>query len=104
MLSALTRPLQPALPHCHRAMADAAQPSDDADASKAAPQAGELLFCGSTAWETIGRKQANDGSTSLPAPHRLRVLQGVPIVFIAGGAGASLALSRAPAFAIFVFF
>ncbi|KAG0624075.1 hypothetical protein M758_3G222100 [Ceratodon purpureus] len=69
-------------------MADAAQPSDDADASKAAPQAGELLFCGSTAWETIGRKQANDGSTSLPAPHRLRVLQGVPIVFIAGGAAA----------------
>jgi hypothetical protein len=70
-------------------MADSAQPSDDTDANKAAaaPPAGELVFCGSTTWETIGRKQANDGSTSLPAPARLRALQGVPIVFVGGGSG-----------------
>jgi hypothetical protein len=53
-------------------MADSAQLSDDPDATKAAaaPPAEGLVFCGSTTWETIGGKQANDGSTSLPAPTR----------------------------------
>ena len=88
-----------ALPHCRasRDMADAAHASDDGDAAPA--RQGELLFCGSTSWETIGRKQANDGSTSLPAPSRLRALLQVPIVFIAAGSGA-----RAPPFSLLVLF
>jgi hypothetical protein len=57
-------------------MADSVQLLVDPDATKAAaatPAEG-LVFCGSTAWETIGGKQANDGSTSLPVPMRLRAL------------------------------
>ncbi|XP_024361801.1 uncharacterized protein [Physcomitrium patens] len=72
--------------------AAAAQVSDGGKKSqeeaKPSRPAGELLFCGSSSWETIGKKQTGDGSTLLPSPTRLSVLQGVPIVFVAGGSTA----------------
>lgn len=72
--------------------AAAAQVSDGGKKSqeeaKPSRPAGELLFCGSSSWETIGKKQTGDGSTLLPSPTRLSVLQGVPIVFVAGGSSA----------------
>ncbi|EFJ10497.1 hypothetical protein SELMODRAFT_128036 [Selaginella moellendorffii] len=44
---------------------------------------GELLYCGTTSWDTVGRKQADSGS--LPAPTRLSPLKGVQIAFVASG-------------------
>jgi alpha-tubulin suppressor-like RCC1 family protein len=47
-------------------------------------KAGELLFCGATAWSSIGRKKgALD--TNLVSPTRLRPLVGVDIRFVASG-------------------
>ena len=63
------------------------------EASKAkqdeAPESGELLFFGSSSWETVGKKSgAGDaGATYLSTPCRLAPLVGVPIVFVAGGSG-----------------
>lgn len=64
------------------------------EASKAkqdeAPESGELLFFGSSSWETVGKKSgAGDaGATYLSTPCRLAPLVGVPIVFVAGGSAA----------------
>ncbi|KAJ1401348.1 Regulator of chromosome condensation, RCC1 [Sesbania bispinosa] len=45
---------------------------------------GELLFCGATCWDTVGRKKGSvDGN--LVSPSRLRPLVGVDIRFIASG-------------------
>lgn len=62
------------------------------DATDNKPQevvpSGELLFCGSTNWETIGRKQVSDGgASSLPTPTRLHALLGISISFVASGSG-----------------
>ncbi|MCO5595508.1 hypothetical protein L7F22_049553 [Adiantum nelumboides] len=47
---------------------------------------GELLLCGSTAWDHIGRKSPSDSNgASLLSPTRLRPLMGVPIVYVASG-------------------
>lgn len=55
-------------------------------ASEEEVKGGELLLCGSTAWDHIGRKAVSDSnSTSLPSPTRLRPLMGVPIVHVASG-------------------
>ncbi|XP_059633876.1 uncharacterized protein LOC132276462 [Cornus florida] len=51
-----------------------------------AVKGGELLFCGATNWNTIGRSKNADGN--LPSPTRLRPLVGVNIWFVAAG-GAS---------------
>nr|XP_043636781.1 protein RCC2-like [Erigeron canadensis] len=44
---------------------------------------GELLFCGTTAWDTIGRRKVPD--SSLVSPTRLRSLIGVDICYVASG-------------------
>ncbi|MCL7037136.1 hypothetical protein MKW94_025705 [Papaver nudicaule] len=44
---------------------------------------GELLFCGGTNWDTLGRKGPTDGN--LISPTRLRPLIGVNIRFVAAG-------------------
>ncbi|KAF6136147.1 hypothetical protein GIB67_030195 [Kingdonia uniflora] len=47
-------------------------------------KAGELLFCGGTSWDTLGRsKSAVEGN--LVSPTRLRSLMGVDIRFVASG-------------------
>ncbi|KAL3514741.1 hypothetical protein ACH5RR_027458 [Cinchona calisaya] len=48
-----------------------------------AVKGGELLFCGATAWETIGRRKGLDGN--LVSPTRLRPLIGINICFVASG-------------------
>lgn len=53
---------------------------------------GELLFCGTTAWDTIGKVyQKND---NLVSPTRLRPLIGVDIRFVASGCGKKLKKMR----------
>lgn len=47
-------------------------------------KAGELLFCGGTCWDIIGRKRSS-GDTNLVSPTRLRPLVGVDIRFVASG-------------------
>ncbi|KAI4366330.1 hypothetical protein MLD38_022217 [Melastoma candidum] len=44
---------------------------------------GELLFCGATCWDVIGRKKGTEGN--LVSPTRLRPLVGVNIRFVASG-------------------
>ena len=47
---------------------------------------GELLFCGATCWDIIGRRKgAVDGN--LVSPSRLRPLVGVDIRYVASGCG-----------------
>ncbi|XP_011028966.1 PREDICTED: protein RCC2 homolog [Populus euphratica] len=51
---------------------------------KAGEKGGELLFCGATCWDIIGRKKgAQEGN--LVSPTRLRPLVGVNIRFVASG-------------------
>ncbi|KAK1436516.1 hypothetical protein QVD17_02297 [Tagetes erecta] len=45
---------------------------------------GELLFCGTTAWDAIGRRKGLSEFT-LPSPTRLRPLVGVDIRYVASG-------------------
>lgn len=47
---------------------------------------GELLFCGTTAWDAIGRRKGLSEFT-LPSPTRLRPLVGVDIRYVASGCG-----------------
>lgn len=47
---------------------------------------GELLFCGATCWDIIGRRKgAVDGN--LVSPSRLRPLVGIDIRYVASGCG-----------------
>lgn len=46
---------------------------------------GELVFCGATAWDAIGRRKGLEGN--LVSPTRLRPLVGVNISFVASGCG-----------------
>ena len=47
---------------------------------------GELLLCGSTCWDSIGRRKGTlEGN--LVSPTRLRPLVGVDIRFVAAGCG-----------------
>lgn len=49
-------------------------------------KAGELLFCGGTCWDAIGRRKGSiEGN--LVSPTRLRPLLGVDIRFVATGCG-----------------
>lgn len=54
-----------------------------------APKAGELLFCGATQWELVGRKTADASATNLMSPTRLRPLMGIDICFVAAGSVSS---------------
>ena len=46
---------------------------------------GELLFCGATSWDIVGRRKGVEGN--LLSPTRLRPLLGVNIRFVASGCG-----------------
>ncbi|OAY68344.1 Protein RCC2 [Ananas comosus] len=46
---------------------------------------GELLYCGGTSWETMGRKVVGGATGNLVAPTRLRPLVGVDVRFVASG-------------------
>lgn len=46
---------------------------------------GELLFCGCTSWDAIGRRKVAEGN--LISPTKLRPLLGVNICFVASGCG-----------------
>lgn len=50
-----------------------------------APKGGELLFCGGTQWELVGRKVGDLSATNLVSPTRLRSLMGINICFVAAG-------------------
>jgi hypothetical protein len=51
------------------------------------PKAGELLFCGGSNWEAIGKKQTDGGARGIFLPTRLAALQGIDIAFVASGSG-----------------
>lgn len=46
---------------------------------------GEILFCGATAWNSIGRQMGLEGN--IVSPTRLRPLLGINIRFISSGCG-----------------
>ncbi|CAI0435822.1 unnamed protein product [Linum tenue] len=62
----------------------AAGPEKKADEEKVEGKGGELLFCGATAWDVIGRKKGVQPG-NLVSPTRLRPLVGVDIRFVASG-------------------
>lgn len=47
---------------------------------------GELLFCGTSSWDTVGRKKIA-GESNLVSPSRLRPLIGVDIRTVVSGCG-----------------
>lgn len=51
-----------------------------------AVKGGELLFCGTTCWDAIGRRKLSPEG-NLVSPTRLRPLVGVDICFVAAGCG-----------------
>lgn len=56
------------------------------DKEKEQEKSGELLFCGGTSWDIIGRKKGTmEGN--LVSPTRLRPLVGIDIRFVASGCG-----------------
>lgn len=55
-----------------------------AEESPEAVKSGELLFCGATNWDLIGRKKGASDS-NLVSPTRLRPLVGVDIRYVASG-------------------
>jgi hypothetical protein len=57
-----------------------------AEETKVEEKGGELLFCGATCWNVVGRKKgAQEGN--LVSPSRLRPLVGVDIRVVASGSG-----------------
>jgi hypothetical protein len=69
-------------------MAAKAQVSSEAKKNEdAEPKAGELLFCGGSNWEAIGKKQTDGGARGIFLPTRLAALQGIDIAFVASGSG-----------------
>ncbi|KAK1274590.1 hypothetical protein QJS04_geneDACA015217 [Acorus gramineus] len=52
---------------------------------EAVAEGGEVLFCGGTSWDVMGRKSAGQVTGSLVSPTRLRTLVGVSIRFVASG-------------------
>ncbi|KAL5557918.1 hypothetical protein UlMin_034129 [Ulmus minor] len=53
------------------------------DEEKKVEKGGELLFCGATSWDSVGRRKGVEGN--LVAPTRLRPLVGIDIRFVAAG-------------------
>jgi alpha-tubulin suppressor-like RCC1 family protein len=67
-------------------MAAKAQVSSEAKKNEdEEPKAGELLFCGGSNWEAIGKKQTDGGARGIFLPTRLAALQGIDIAFVASG-------------------
>lgn len=59
---------------------------EEEESSTKVENSGELLFCGGTCWDIIGRKKGSvEGN--LVSPTRLRPLVGVDIRFVASGCG-----------------
>ncbi|CAI5961358.1 unnamed protein product [Closterium sp. NIES-65] len=81
----------------------AANKENAGDATDPEPMTGEVLFCGSTDWQTIGRsenKTKNKGKAAedirfplLTEPHRLAPLKDVRIVSVATGCAAAHCLA-----------
>ncbi|KAG1360732.1 putative protein IQ-DOMAIN 32 [Cocos nucifera] len=63
--------------------ADAEKKTEEGE--KAAAAAGELLYCGGTNWDVMGRKAGGPLAGNLVSPTRLRPLVGVDICFVASG-------------------
>uniref|UniRef100_A0A0E0DJK3 Uncharacterized protein n=1 Tax=Oryza meridionalis TaxID=40149 RepID=A0A0E0DJK3_9ORYZ len=64
----------------------AAKGEEKADGAKdAAGSGGELLYCGATNFETMGRKVVGGAQGNLVSPTRMRSLMGVDIRFVASG-------------------
>ncbi|XP_010934535.1 uncharacterized protein [Elaeis guineensis] len=55
------------------------------EGEKAAAAAGEMLYCGGTNWDVLGRKAGGPLTGNLVSPTRLRPLVGVDICFVASG-------------------
>lgn len=53
---------------------------------------GELLFCGCTSWDFVGRRKILPEG-NLVSPTRLRPLVGVDICFVAAGCGINFSAS-----------
>ena len=51
-----------------------------------APKGGELLFCGATCWDIVGRRKG-PAEGNLVSPSRLRPLVGISIRYVASGCG-----------------
>lgn len=59
------------------------------DETNKVEKSGELLFCGGTSWDILGRRKgAVEGN--LVSPTRLRPLVGISIRYIASGCGNDL--------------
>jgi hypothetical protein len=68
----------------------AAEGEEKADGAKdAAGSGGELLYCGATNFETMGRKVVGGAQGNLVSPTRMRSLMGVDIRFVASGCSES---------------
>jgi hypothetical protein len=50
------------------------------------PKGGELLFCGATCWDIVGRRKG-PAEGNLVSPSRLRPLVGIDIRYVASGCG-----------------
>lgn len=61
-----------------------AKPDEGKKEGEAEAAAGELLYCGGTSWETMGRRSAPVGGNLL-SPTRVRPLMGVDIRFVSSG-------------------
>lgn len=73
-------------------MAAAMNSSEKKDESSE-EKGGELLFCGATAWDIVGkRKGGMEGN--LVSPTRLRPLVGINIRFVASGCGNNFRFSE----------
>ena len=61
----------------------AVEPEKKVEEEEQAVKGGELLFCGATAWDAVGRRKGLEGN--LISPTRLRPLIGINISFVASG-------------------
>lgn len=76
--------------HLNMAAADAEKnPKEEEEEERVG---GEVLYFGSTAWDTMGRRPSNSFG-NLISPTRLRTLVGVDIRFVASGSGNLLTMS-----------
>lgn len=62
------------------------EPVDEEKKVEEGVKGGELLFCGTTAWDAMGRRRTTP-EENLVSPTRLRPLMGVDIRFVASGCG-----------------
>jgi hypothetical protein len=68
---------------------DAAAAAGEGEEKAGGAAAWELLYCGGTCFDTIGRKVVGGPQGNLVSPTRLRPLVGVDIRFVASGCSES---------------